>query len=1416
MGATQAKAAEALGDEELLRLALAFIRERPSLKEAIAKRISSPIDFEDAVSGPPDKAPGVAVVFQTSWARPHIHCRVGPAAPWTGPPGLPLGKSQVDGFDSPGWFAMSFPSTSTLEFVLNDGGGQWMKGPGDKDFSVARAGLWIVREGQLSPWQAGAALPAPAAPAPAPLAMSVAQCGTASPAELAEAGGVSILYHTGFQSPCVHCRVGPDSPWTQPPGLRLAASQVPGYDGRGWFCLRLPEAQKLEFLFNDGSSSWDKAPGGGNFTIPRAGAWRVAAGKVEDATAAPQPTVALAPAPAQAALGPALTSADMLAPPQSGLPAQTKLDGITLLYYTSWESPYLHCRVGPTSAWTVMPGLPLHKASGDLARDLVLGVAGSKDEIGGAVWFAAHLPKLKALEFVVNDGGPHFRWDKAGGGRDFQVGEAGAYVVHHGRLEKLPAPPEVPSGVEVKQVARASVSLAWAAASGGVKAYRIFRDGEVVASTLAGTTSYTDSGLLASSVFRYEVAAVGPQGMPSERSKPVEAKTKPAGKPGAPLELRCTVATTKKIELEFVQPEDTGGAPVTAFVVSRNGQALATVLAGAASDKVAWSDTSVSAGASYTYSVTACHLPAENQMRDEVLKARKAAGQDSGVLLSIPKELNEGEPAKLERVEAVEELELAPCSKELQQQLGVKGFTVFYRSHWSKTFMHCKSLRPGSAWTELPGLPMTESPAAAFPAAEGWVVLYFPYAAAGLDFVFNDGGNQWEKAPGGANFCAAMSGAVRVMNGQAERVVSPPQAPTKLTAKVLDGSRIELSWTPPPVGKDEGPVVGYRVYRGAKLLQSIDASACTFVDVNLFASTDYEYTVSAVNHQQASGAQSQPVAARTGKPGPPSAPRALRGSIFKVDGAMRVKLEWEPPTDCGGAPIAQYEILRNGTLWGSFQVHTDQLEEETNKAQPVEAVKPPQQRWLRSTASYSTLSWFKDALEWVDEDVEAGETYAYQVVAVQLGKGRANELKTMRRCSSRLLDEVQDGVKGPASEQAQVKAVAFVDIPRLGEAKTKILFQAFDWNSHHTPNWYLTVQGMLPELRSAGVNMIWLPPPSDSVDHHGYLPRMWYKLDSHYGSASMLQDLVMAMNEQDMAPVLDLVVNHRCAAAQDSQGRWLVFKEPDWGGWAICRNSPAVPGGSGSDGTGVEMAQFAPAVDHTNPQVKADVKEFIRHMMEDIGFRAIRFDMVKGYGPRFQAEYVRAAGNPFSVAENWNGDVNGLADYVRECQGVMAAFDFPFYYNLKRSIQSNNFSELRAMDGRLSGLVGRDPVHTCTFIENHDTAQLAAAGGCFGNNEQVLRGYAIILTHPGVPTVFMGDYNRGSHVREKILALCSIRQEGGIHVTSNCEIREARGGLYAAICGGKVAVKVGTDDWNPGNGWTFALAGHEFCVWVRR
>lgn len=327
------------------------------------------------------------------------------------------------------------------------------------------------------------------------------------------------------------------------------------------------------------------------------------------------------------------------------------------------------------------------------------------------------------------------------------------------------------------------------------------------------------------------------------------------------------------------------------------------------------------------------------------------------------------------------------------------------------------------------------------------------------------------------------------------------------------------------------------------------------------------------------------------------------------------------------------------------------------------------------------------------------------------------------------------------------------------------------------------------------------------------MPKKWYVLDSHYGSAAALQRLVGAMHEQGIWPMLDVVVNHRCASAQDTQGRWLKFEEPNWEAWAICCNSPAVPGGSGSPCTG-EPAQYAPSVDHSNPRIRDDVNAYIRYMMDEVGFRALRFDFVKGYGAWFQRDYVRAAGTPFAVAENWNGDANGLQDYVRECQGVMAVYDFPLYYVMKRAIHSNNFEEMNC-GGRLAGMVGRDPARACTFIDNHDTYQLAVVGGCFGTNEQVLRAYAIILTHPGVPCVFHWDYVRAPHVAATLLKLCSIRRDANIHSTSQLNICAAGMGIYAAIVDGKVAIKVGNGSWSPGGGWEMACSGNEFAVWKR-
>jgi len=877
-------------------------------------------------------------------------------------------------------------------------------------------------------------------------------------------------------------------------------------------------------------------------------------------------------------------------------------------------------------------------------------------------------------------------------------------------------------------------------------------------------------------------------------------------------------AGPKGIVLEWACPEDTGGAVVTAYTVARDGKIVATIPARdtAGGLQGPWTDDSVKEGGKYSYAVVACHLPPAGSLRKKILQERQdlLAPEEHDVLLGIPEELNAGPEAEPIEAEAMDPLEVGPCHEDLREQLKSAGITIYYKTPWNKAFAHC-CIRPELGWTELPGLELVPSPTWAFPSKEGWKVLNMPYARH-LELVLNDSGRQFDKAPGGQNYQVAVSGVLRLAHGHLDRVAVPPQAPEGLVVEALDGSRASLAWRAAPVSGGEAPVVAHKVFRNGRLVCTTEGSICKFVDKNLFAFTDYEYSVAAVNSQEVTGPLSSSVQVKTQLPGTPSAPRNLRASAVKEAGQLTVSLLWEPPEDCAGAPVAAYEILRDGVVLDVFNVPSSRLRSEAEACQPIDPDAGMERRWVRSTCSYSKLAWFNDALEWADTSVSTGDTYSYQVRAVQLGPDRASELRAdglIQRCGSRFLDNVAPDIVGPPCEPVEVRAVPFLDPPHIGDQRCLIMFQAFDWGSCKAQNWYSILQDLLPELRTAGVNMMWLPPVSDAVDEHGYLPRKWYVLDGSYGNASSLQRLVTSMHEQDIVPILDVVVNHRCASKQDSAGRWLKFEAPDWEGWAVCRDSPAVPGGSGAPVTG-EPAQYAPSVDHSNPKVREDVNAFIRHMMDEVGFRALRFDFVKGYSPHFQRDYVKAAGSPYAVAENWNGDANGLHNYVRECQGCMAVYDFPLYYTLKRCVHSNNFSELND-NGRLCGIIGRDPARSVTFIDNHDTYQLAIVGGAFGDNDQVLRAYAFILTHPGVPCVFHYDYVRGAHVREKLLQLCSIRRDAGIHSTSQVQICSSGWGLYAATIGNRVAVKLGTNDWSPGAGWAFRLSGAEFAVWTR-
>ncbi|AKH83873.1 glycosyl hydrolase family 5 [Streptomyces sp. CNQ-509] len=155
-------------------------------------------------------------------------------------------------------------------------------------------------------------------------------------------------------------------------------------------------------------------------------------------------------------------------------------------------------------------------------------------------WFSAQFRQLVANAYPpVDGGGP-------GPGDDTQA-------------------PTVPTGLRVTGTTGASASLSWTASSDnvGVTAYDVFRDGTQVGST-AGT-SFTDSGLRASTSYAYAVRARDAAGNASARTSTVTATTGSDGGGGGAVKVQYkntdSAVTDNQIRMGL-QLVNTGSTPV--------------------------------------------------------------------------------------------------------------------------------------------------------------------------------------------------------------------------------------------------------------------------------------------------------------------------------------------------------------------------------------------------------------------------------------------------------------------------------------------------------------------------------------------------------------------------------------------------------------------------------------------------------------------------------------------------------------------------------------------------------------------------------------------------------------------------------------------------------------------------------------
>ncbi|MFM7266452.1 MAG: hypothetical protein ACKOZW_12860, partial [Cyanobium sp.] len=97
-----------------------------------------------------------------------------------------------------------------------------------------------------------------------------------------------------------------------------------------------------------------------------------------------------------------------------------------------------------------------------------------------------------------------------------------------------------------------------------------------------------------------------------------------------------------------------------------------------------------------------------------------------------------------------------------------------------------------------------------------------------------------------------------------------------------------------------------------------------------------------------------------------------------------------------------------------------------------------------------------------------------------------------------------------------------------------------------------------------------------------------------------------------------------------------------------------------------------------------------------------------------------------------------------------------------------------------------------TFVENHDTGYRQNPDGTpdkghrfdsFANGWQVEQAYALVLTHPGVPSVYWKHYfDWWADLQRKIQAMVNARNVAGVHAGSALHVQQnaRQAGVYAA------------------------------------
>lgn len=342
-----------------------------------------------------------------------------------------------------------------------------------------------------------------------------------------------------------------------------------------------------------------------------------------------------------------------------------------------------------------------------------------------------------------------------------------------------------------------------------------------------------------------------------------------------------------------------------------------------------------------------------------------------------------------------------------------------------------------------------------------------------------------------------------------------------------------------------------------------------------------------------------------------------------------------------------------------------------------------------------------------------------------------------------------------------------------------VMLQGFYWDSYADTKW-TNLESQADEL-SQFFNLIWVPQSgycNSTTNQMGYSDIWWFDHKSAFGTEDELRSMISTFKDKKVGIIEDVVINHK-----NGNTNWCDFPDESKNGYTLtwdnatlseicqndeCKDHGYTPTGAMDTGDNFDSARD---LDHTNAQVQKNVKTYLDFLLNDLGYAGFRYDMVKGYAPKYTGIYNTSAQPTYSVGEYWDGDITKVIAWIdgTKQDGVIqsAAFDFPMKYKINDAFTNSYWEKLKEATLCNDASYAR---YAVTFVDNHDTYR---DDNALKNN--ICAANAFILTMPGTPCVFLSHWKDYKGTLKKLIA---ARKVVGIHNQSKILESSVKGAGY--------------------------------------